>query len=126
MGSGTGRVCRYIAMKNPKSTVIGVELSWPFWLMSKALQVMFGPKNLKIQFGDVLKTNIADVDVFYTFARIESLNKQIKEKLLKEMPENSTLISYIFSFKDWPGKHEVLKDPANKATLHIYHSPSSS
>lgn len=120
MGCGNARVCSYIAKQNPQAKVIGVELALIFFLLSRFRVLLFGPKNLKIVFGDALKYDISKVDVIYTYALIKTLNHQIKDKVEKEMKPGARLISYAFSLKQWNGSKESYKPEEKAPAIHVY------
>lgn len=120
MGCGNGRVCSYIAKKNPQAKVIGIELAFLFYLFTKIRVVLFGPKNLQIVFGNALKYDISKVDVLYVFGLIDTVNTQIKEKVLREMKANAKLISYMFAMKEWKGKQKTYKEAPKIPAIHVY------
>ncbi|PIR55101.1 hypothetical protein COU74_02880 [Candidatus Peregrinibacteria bacterium CG10_big_fil_rev_8_21_14_0_10_36_19] len=120
MGCGNGRVCTYIARKNPSAKVIGIELALPFYLFTKIRVMIFGPKNLKIIFGNALKYDISNIDVIYVFGLMETVNKEIKKKIEKELPKNSRFISYIFTIKEWSGQKETHKETDKTSGIHVY------
>lgn len=120
MGCGNGRVCSYIARMNPRARVVGIELAYPFYLLSKLRALMFGPPNLRIVFGDALRYDISKADVIYTFALVDTMNRYIHRKIKKEMRKDARLISYVFSIKDWEGESESHKDQGKGHTIHVY------
>ncbi len=120
MGCGNARVCSYIAKNNPEAKVIGIELALIFYLFSRFRAALFGPKNLKIVFGDALKYDLSKVDVIYTYALIKTLNHQIKDKLTREMKPGSRLVSYAFSLEEWEGEQESFKPEEKAPAIHLY------
>lgn len=121
IGCGDAKVCSYIARKNPNSEIIGIEMAPIFYLYSKIRSCIFGPKNLKIIFGDALKQDISNIDIFYTFLLKDTLNNQVRNKLNKEMKKGSKIVSYICSMKNWKGKYEQYKTEGEKPRLiHVY------
>ena len=107
LGCGDGRVCNYLAKKNPEVKVVGIESFALVYLVARLRKFFSGTKNLELKLGDVYKEDLSPADALYTFAIIESINGQLKEKILKEMKQDARLISYTFSIKDWPGSVEV-------------------
>lgn len=120
MGCGNGRVCSYIARKNPSATVIGIELAFPFYLFTKIRTFLFGPKNLKIVFGNALKYNISNVDILYVYGLTDSVNNQIKQKIEAEMKPEARFISYVFRIKKWKGKERIFKEKTTKFPIYLY------
>ncbi len=120
MGCGNGRICTYIAKNNPEAEVIGIELSYLFYFFAKIREIFFGPDNLKIIFGNVLNYDVSNIDVLYIFALPESMNKQIKQKISKEMKQDARLVSYIFSIKEWQGETIKHKETPKFSTIYVY------
>ncbi|MFH1426052.1 MAG: hypothetical protein ABIG66_01315 [Candidatus Kerfeldbacteria bacterium] len=118
LGCGDGRVARYIATKNPETEVIGIEIFFPIYLWAKGMQLLKGPKNLKIKFGDALKEDLTNADVIYTFALTKTINGGLKTKFEQEMKQDARILSYVFAIKEWDGVTMV--DKPDKDTLSIY------
>lgn len=115
MGAGDGRVCAYIARRNPEVKVIGIELALWLYLYAKIKYLLQGPENLTFKFGNVLKHDISTYDVIYVFGIPETVNKKIKAKISQEMKVGAKLISYVFVIDDWPGmktEHQMNKGEA--------------
>ncbi len=125
IGCGNGRVCTYIAKKNPNSEVIGIEYALPFYLFSKFRQLLLGPRNLKIKFGNALKKDFSNADIIYVYALKDTLNGSLKKKLTKELKPGAKLISYVFSLTDWPGIVEKHTAAPNQFAIHTYTHPES-
>ncbi len=120
LGSGDGRVSHYIAENNPEVEIVGVEISWPVFLMSK-VRTLFNPlNNYKLILGDAYKQNIKDADVIFFYFLPRTMESRLKKKLLQEMKPGAKAISYVFGFKRWPGKHIVDKSSAHPYPIHIY------
>ncbi|MFH1547042.1 MAG: class I SAM-dependent methyltransferase, partial [bacterium] len=93
LGSGDGRLCHYIARGNPSVQVIGVELSWPVFLLSKVRMLVNPQNNLKIFLGNAHKSDISNKDVIFFYMLPRSMEKWLKMKLIKEMKPGSKAIS---------------------------------
>lgn len=125
MGAGTGRVCRYIAFKNPKTHVIGIELAWPLYIIAKCNSLLFGPDNLQIQYGNALLFNYSNADVIYTYALIKTLKHKVQQKMIDEMKPSAIFISYIFSMSNWPGNSIAHKNTPKETLIHVYKTTHS-
>ena len=119
LGCGNGRVCAYIAKHNPKAQVVGVELAFVMYLITRIRVAFFGPRNLEIVFGDALKYDISDTDVLYVYGLVETINTQIKKKVSSEMKPTGKLISYVFPIKQWEGKSTTY-DGVKNFKIHVY------
>ncbi len=126
MGCGDGRVCTYIARKNPEAQVIGIELALWLYVYARIKQMITGPKNLKIIFGNALKHDFSVIDVLYVFGLPETVNKKVKTKVIKEMKPGAKLISYIFTIKDWPGTIQEHQSSKDEARILVYQKKSVS
>ena len=120
LGCGDGRVCRYIAKKNPESEIIGIELSIPVFLFAKFMEVFFDPKNMKIKFGNAFNEDFSKADVLYTYALVKSINGKLKTKFEKELKKDAKVLSYVFSIDEWMGKTSVDKPDKKSFSIYIY------
>ncbi|MCA9370959.1 MAG: class I SAM-dependent methyltransferase, partial [Candidatus Peregrinibacteria bacterium] len=85
LGSGDGRVCRYIAKHNPQANVVGIELALPMYLIAVIQQKISPLKNLSYVHGNALTYNLSDADAIYTYALINTINEKLTPKFLKEL-----------------------------------------
>jgi predicted RNA methylase len=120
LGSGNGRVCSYIAKKNPSAKVIGIELAFLFYIFTKIKVLILGPRNLKIVFGDALKYDISKADIVYVYVLTKGLNGEIKKKILKEMQKKAKLISYVFPITEWSGNKKTHNQSGKASNIHVY------
>lgn len=120
IGCGDARVCSYIARHNPKAHVEGIELAPPLYFYSYIKQKISGPKNLKIIYGNALKHDFSNYDVIYIYGLKETINNQIKKKLLKDMKKGSKFLSYVFSLDDDWKDVQTEKPGAKERSVHIY------
>lgn len=120
IGSGDGRVSRYIAKQFPEATVIGIEMATPLYLLSLLHLLIQPAPNLKIKYGNALKMDLSDASAIFTFATIGTINKKLKPKLLRECKKGCRIISYEFRIRDWPGKERVDEPEGRGARLYVY------
>ena len=118
LGCGDGRVCTYIAQKNPKNQVIGYEIFLPVYLIAKIRSLPY--PNLTVRWQNLFWEKLTDADVVYVFGMIESLNEPLKEKFLTELKPGSRIISYVFSMKEWSGKKETHQKSKNDKKINVY------
>ncbi|MBU3964633.1 hypothetical protein KJ562_02870 [Patescibacteria group bacterium] len=120
LGCGDGRVCRYIAKKNPESRIVGIELSLPIFLWAKLIELFFKSDNMKIKFGNALKYNLSEMDVIYTYALVQSINGKLKNKFEKEMKNGAKVLSYAFIINEWKGKTYFDRPDSKSLPIYIY------
>ena len=97
----SAKVSRYIALNNPNSNVIWIELNFVLFLYSKIKSIIFWPKNLTIKFWNAFKYNYSSVKVAYIFWVPDSVSGKIKDKLYNELPKWWKYISYVFDVEKW-------------------------
>jgi len=120
LGCGDGKVCRFVARKNPEAKIVGIEISFPMYLIAKLIQVFVGPKNVKIKFGNALKTDMSKIDVAFVFGVDDSMNKKLGPKFLQEIKKGAKIISYVFQIKNWPGKSMKDKPSDEDVSIYVY------
>lgn len=98
-GSGTGCVASYVGKKTG-ATVIGLELSIPFYLWSKVRNSLIGTKNVKIKNENFFQYNISDADCVFCFLTPRAMDR-LGEKFKKELNIGARVISYVFKISDW-------------------------
>jgi SAM-dependent methyltransferase len=118
LGCGDGRVCFYLAKKNPEVKIIGIEIVFPLYLWTRLKAWLSRYKNVEIKFGDALKQDLSKADVVYAFATSRSINRELKNKFEKELKKGAKVLSYIFSIKRSKGKSRT--DKSNNKALPIF------
>lgn len=100
IGAGTAKVSLFLAKKYPDATIVWVEFSPLFYLISY-LRVLFSwQKNICILFGDALKMDISAYDVLYVFWLPETITTKLAPKLMENMGTNARMYSYSFKMSD--------------------------
>lgn len=116
-GSGTGCVASYVAKKTG-ANVIGIELSYPFYLFSKIRNSLVGSKNVKILNKDFFQQNIKDAHYIFCFLTPRAMEK-LGEKFKTDLSVGSKVISYVFKIPNWePIKVDC--DGGSGASIYIY------
>ena len=119
IGAGTARVSAYIAKKNPMVTVEAVELAFPFFCYIWIYQKCFGPKNLRVRFGNALYMDLSQYTVIYVFGMIDTLEKKLRPVYEKKTLGNTRLLSYFFAIAAWKDK-EVQHSIPSSDKLFLY------
>ena len=115
IGCGDGRICDYIAVKNPKVKVFGYEIAYPVYLIGKVRSLF--RKNVSIQLKDIFKVDFSRADVVY-FWGIKKGVKMLMPKFA-QMRRGSKLILYSHEL---PGrKADIIDRPMDKdVPLYVY------
>lgn len=120
LGSGRGELARCIAKKIPTATVTGVEMArFPF-IESCLIQRLLGPKNLSYE-----RCDFWDFDCSTTNAVVLYLGpitaQKIGEKLHRELPEESIVISHTYPLLgNWTPTEILSYHAPFKETIFVY------
>lgn len=125
VGCGDGRVCHYMAQKNPKAEIVGIELAILFYFISKIKSSFWRTKNCRISFGNALNKDFSEFDVIYVFGLTETVNEKLKTKLEKELRNDAMFVSYNFEMKSWKGKNKKDKPTPESSSFYIYTKKSA-
>jgi SAM-dependent methyltransferase len=112
LGCGDGRVAAFLA-EHSSAKIIGLELAWPFYLISKARQLLVGQNNLAIRCHNLFKTDLSDASTVYVFGIPGKLAEKLRPKLERELKPGAKVISYGFAIAGW--QPEVMDQPSGKA-----------
>lgn len=90
------KVSLYIAKNNPDCSIIGIELSPLFYLISKIRVLISWWDNIQIIYWNALKYNLSQFDIIYVFGLPETVSQKIFPKLSQINNINFRFISYCF------------------------------
>lgn len=93
LGSGFGRMLRYLARKRPESKFIGFEISPAPWFFSKVASLR--TPNVSNRFQDFWKVSLQPYDVVYTFLAPPPM-EEIWRKVKTEMRPGSLYLNNSF------------------------------
>lgn len=117
-GCGDGRVCHGIASAYPDLEVVGIEMAFPLYIVSKIRQFIHPLPNLSIELWSGFKADFSEFDMIYMYGMPDSIAKKILPKFEKEAKTGTQLISYVFSFKDTQ-RDVISHSLKNRRTIHI-------
>lgn len=120
LGCGDGRACFYLAKRNPRTKIVGIESVAYLYLFAKIRSLLARYKNVEIKFGDALKENLSGADAIYVFATPHSINHQLKSKFEKELKQNAKVISYSFAIREWQGQSHVDRPDKKSIPIFVY------
>jgi len=119
LGCGDGKVALYMANQTGVKS-IGIELSFPFWLVCLARKILRAEKNVKFKWQSLYRANLAEADAVYVFAGSQSkLKGRLKHKLERELKHGAKVISYIFPIEGWQAD-KVDKPDETSNTIYLY------
>lgn len=98
LGSGNGRVCRYLA-KTSEADVSGIELSLLQHIVS-LVQNKLSHSKAKSLFGNVFKHDLSKYDAVYLFLMPDTYLK-IKPKFENELRSGTRVVSYVWPIPEW-------------------------
>lgn len=107
LGSGDGRVV-FVAAKL-RADSVGIEQSWLRVLYSRYKQSLSlrdktvshsSSGNTKFYHGNIFSKTYEDADIVYIYLLHKGV-KKLEEKLKKELPKGSTIITQTYHFPNW-------------------------
>ena len=117
LGSGDGSLVLDIARQLPDTTVIGLEISVPMYLVSKMRIAFSGQKNAQIRFKNLYKQPLNDADIVFFFLTKKVYSK-LQGKFAKELKDSCVVLAEVWPF---PGMEPDFKDIAdNRLTIYQY------
>ncbi len=117
IGCGTARVSLVVARQNPDVSVVGIELAFPLYVISK-LRSLWGPRNMNIIWGNVFSYDMRDIDVVYVYGLSSVMSKSLRLKLQQELKPSAQVVSYAAPIHHWNGKPDIVKTP--HARIFVY------
>jgi tRNA A58 N-methylase Trm61 len=116
LGSGNGRVCRYLA-KNSQADVCGLELSLLQHGVSLFQNLILRSK-ARAKFGNVFNHDLSKYNAVYLFLMPETY-KKIRVKFDKELKPGTRVVSYVWPIEGWvPNKVDEVEG-SSKLFLYI-------
>ncbi len=120
LGCGDARVSYYISKNNPQVHIKAFELAYPLFFIAKLKNLFYKQKNIKIYLKNLFHQDLSNTDVIYVFGMRDSLEKEIRKKLDKELKTGSKVISYFFQIKGWEDIEECFKPTSEVAPIYVY------
>ena len=101
LGCGDGRVLIGLANNTGAEYLIGYEISFLFYVLSKLRIFFLGlSKKVDIRFDDFLMKDLSSADVVFCFLTPMAM-KKLKPKFEKELKKGTRVISYSFMIPGW-------------------------
>jgi len=125
LGSGWGTLVITLARKYPEREIIGYELSFVPWLVSRLLKYALNLKNLSLYRQDFLKANIAGAAVLLCYLYPGGM-AALQEKLQQEANDETRIISNTFALPDLTPSQVIHLGDLYKTPIYIYQQRLSS
>lgn len=126
LGSGWGTLVIALARKYPEREIIGYELSFVPWLVSRLLKYSLNLKNLSLYRQDFLKANLAGAAVLLCYLYPGGM-AALQEKLQQEEATDEMLvISNTFALPDLTPTKVIHLGDLYKTPIYIYQQKLSS
>ena len=116
LGSGNGRVCRYLA-KSTDADITGVELSFLQHGVS-IFQNRISRSKARSVFGNVFNHDLGSYDAVYLFLMPETY-KKIQPKFERELKPGSRVVSYVWPIPGWSAEKIDEVEGSSKLFLYI-------
>lgn len=101
LGSGDGRVCIALAVKNPEAKIHGFEIN-PFLVLisRKKIKKLNLQNSIKIHWKNFWRVNLSKYNkiVFFQF---RSITRKLEKKFDKELRKGSKIISHNWKLPNW-------------------------
>jgi len=102
-GSGDGRIL--LACAPHVAKCVGIEINILLVWISRLRGYLSGNKNIEIRCQDFWNTDLQDTDLLIVFLVPIKMDR-LKKKVQQEMKPGSRVVSYRYTFPDWP-HHEA-------------------
>ena len=102
IGSGNGRVIRFLSMFFKECEFYGVEVSVILYVWSKILTTIITPfrKNLKLIHADALKMPLKRYDIIYVFGQVQFM-KKLADKFSTDLKKGAVVMSWMFEIPNF-------------------------
>lgn len=120
LGSGDGRVCISLALKNSKSQIHGYEIN-PFLVLisRRKIRKLRLQKQIRIYWRDFWKINLSKYNkiVFFQFSTI---THRLENKFNKELKRGTKVISHNWKLPNWKIKKQLGKKELSQGIVYLY------
>jgi len=93
LGSGNGQLATAIARAFPQVKVVGIEISFLPWLLSRLRNKIVGPANLRFERLDFWTYDCGSVDAVVLFLTGSSFLARVGDKLRRELKQGALVIA---------------------------------
>lgn len=116
LGSGNGKIVRFIAQRYPVK-VVGIEINPLLVLGSRIMGKIQGLENSYFKRKNLFKEDLSGANVVFVFLLSKTL-KKLKKKILKDCQRGTMVVSHGFKF---PGMDKYLVDQIDREIFCTYY-----
>ncbi|MBA6383137.1 methyltransferase [Colwellia sp. BRX10-6] len=120
LGSGWGTLVIAVAQKNPNQQVIGYELSWFPWLVSKILKHSLRLDNLTLFRKDFKNADLSTASTLVCYLFPEGM-VALQEKLVDEVFNKVTIVSNTFALPLCQPTRVIRLRDFYQTPIYVYH-----
>ncbi|MBA6356642.1 methyltransferase [Colwellia sp. BRX8-3] len=122
LGSGWGTLVIAVAQKHPNQQVIGYELSWFPWLVSKILKHSLRLDNLTLFRKDFKNADLSTASTLVCYLFPEGM-VALQEKLVDEVFNKVTIVSNTFALPLCQPTRVIKLRDFYQTPIYVYHWP---
>ncbi|MEQ8804563.1 MAG: class I SAM-dependent methyltransferase [Rhodospirillales bacterium] len=119
LGAGWGGLAVALARRYPDARVVATEVSPLPWAVCRLRQVLFGPANLEVRFGDVMKTDLSAADLAVCFLCPPAMAK-LAPRLEDGLKPGAHVLSNAFALPGWVPVREARVDDLHRSAVYLY------
>lgn len=120
LGSGDGRVCIALALKNKKAEIHGYEIN-PLlvWISRRKIRKLNLNKSIKIHWKSFWNVNLGKFNkiIFFQF---NSITGRLESKFNKELKKGTIVISHNWKLPNWKIKRQLGKQHLSQGVVYEY------
>ena len=119
LGSGWGNLLIALALAYPQRNIVGYELSFFPWLISKMIIKVRGIKNIQLQRKNFIHADLTEASVIVCYLYPGAMTK-LEKKLKAEKSELNYLISNSFFLPSYQPSKTIQLNDFYKSNVYLY------
>ncbi|MEQ9556635.1 MAG: class I SAM-dependent methyltransferase [Rhodospirillales bacterium] len=119
LGAGWGGLAGALARRYPNARVVATEVSPLPWAVCRLRQALFGPANLDVRFGDVMKTDFSEADLAVCFLCPPAMAR-LAPRLEGSLKPGAHVLSNAFALPGWTPVTEARVDDLHRSAVYLY------
>ncbi len=119
LGAGWGGLAAALARRFPDARVIATEASPLPWAVCRLSRALFGPANLEVRFGDVMKADFSDADLAVCFLCPPAMAR-LAPRLEGGLKSGAHVLSNAFALPGWSPVKEARVDDLHRSAVYLY------